>query len=81
MSVKHVLTTCPYCGTGCNFFLQVADGRLVGVVPCKTDEISLGRLCIKGYNAHAFVQHPDRLKHPMIRGRATQTGHLGAGDG
>jgi len=67
MSVKHVLTTCPYCGTGCNFFLQVADGRLVGVVPCKTDEISLGRLCIKGYNAHAFVQHPDRLKQPMIR--------------
>ena len=67
MSVSHVLTTCPYCGTGCNFFLQVADGRVVGVVPCKTDEISLGRLCIKGYNAHAFVQHPDRLKHPMVR--------------
>jgi len=67
MSVKHVLTTCPYCGTGCNFFLQVADGRLVGVVPCKTDEISLGRLCIKGYSAHSFVQHPDRLTHPMIR--------------
>ncbi|MGQ9588440.1 MAG: formate dehydrogenase subunit alpha, partial [Thermoplasmata archaeon] len=67
MSISHVLTTCPYCGTGCNFFLQVADGRLTGVVPCKTDEISQGRLCIKGYNAHAFVQHPDRLKHPMIR--------------
>lgn len=67
MSVEHVLTTCPYCGTGCNFFLQVVDGRLVGVVPCKTDEISLGRLCIKGYNAHAFVQHPDRLRHPMVR--------------
>jgi formate dehydrogenase alpha subunit len=67
MSVRHVLTTCPYCGTGCNFFLQVADGRAIGVVPCKTDEISLGRLCIKGYNAHAFIHHPDRLKHPMIR--------------
>lgn len=67
MSVEHILTTCPYCGTGCNFFLQVVDGRLVGVVPCKTDEISLGRLCIKGYNAHAFVQHPDRLTRPMVR--------------
>ncbi|HEX9909046.1 MAG TPA: formate dehydrogenase subunit alpha [Thermoplasmata archaeon] len=67
MSVRHVLTTCPYCGTGCNFYLQVIDGRLIGVVPCKTDEISLGRLCIKGYNAHAFVQHADRLRHPMIR--------------
>jgi formate dehydrogenase alpha subunit len=67
MSVEHVLTTCPYCGTGCNFFLQVVDGRLTSVVPCKTDEISLGRLCIKGYNAYAFVQHPDRLKTPMVR--------------
>ncbi len=67
MSVDHVLTTCPYCGTGCNFYLQVADGKLVGVVPCKTDPISLGRLCIKGFNAHAFVQHPDRLKSPMMR--------------
>jgi len=67
MSVEHVLTTCPYCGTGCNFFLQVVDGRLTSVVPCKTDEISLGRLCIKGYNAHVFVQHADRLKYPMIR--------------
>jgi formate dehydrogenase alpha subunit len=67
MSVDHVLTTCPYCGTGCNFYLQVADGRLVGVVPCKTDPISLGRLCIKGFNAHAFVQHRDRLKKPMVK--------------
>ena len=67
MSVRHVLTTCPYCGCGCQFYLQVVDNRLVGVVPCKTDEIGQGRLCIKGYNAHAFVQHPDRLTHPMIR--------------
>ncbi|UCE81189.1 MAG: formate dehydrogenase subunit alpha [Methanobacteriota archaeon] len=67
MSVKHTLTTCPYCGTGCNFFLQVVDGRVVDVVPCKTDETSRGGLCIKGYNAHAFVNHPDRLLHPMVR--------------
>ncbi|OGS42487.1 MAG: formate dehydrogenase subunit alpha [Euryarchaeota archaeon RBG_16_62_10] len=67
MSASHVLTTCPYCGTGCNFFLQVVDGRAVGVVPCKTDEISQGRLCIKGYNAHAFIHHRDRLTSPLIR--------------
>src|SRR4030042_2066324 len=67
MRVEHILTTCPYCGTGCRFYLQVVDNRLIGVVPCKTDEISQGRLCIKGYNAHAFVQHPDRLTHPMVR--------------
>ena len=67
MSVKHVLTTCPYCGCGCNFFLQVVDNKLVGIVPDKTDEIGQGKLCIKGYNAHVFVQHPDRLTHPLIR--------------
>ena len=67
MSVRHVLTTCPYCGCGCQFYLQAVGNRLVGVVPCKTDEIGQGRLCIKGYNAHVFVQHPDRLTHPMIR--------------
>jgi len=67
VNVKAVLTTCPYCGCGCRFFLLVADGKLVGVQPCKTDEISQGRLCIKGYNAHAFVQHPDRLTKPQVR--------------
>src|SRR4030065_1893186 len=67
MNVKHVLTTCPYCGTGCNFFLQVVEDKLISVVPCKTDEISRGQLCIKGDNAHAFVQHPDRLKTPLAR--------------
>jgi len=67
VNVKAVLTTCPYCGCGCRFFLLVADGKFVGVQPCKTDEISQGRLCIKGYNAHAFVQHPDRLAKPQIR--------------
>ncbi|UCE91151.1 MAG: formate dehydrogenase subunit alpha [Methanobacteriota archaeon] len=67
MPADFVLTTCPYCGTGCNFFLQVVDGRVVGVVPCKTDETSGGSLCIKGYNAHAFVGHPDRLTEPMVR--------------
>ncbi len=76
MSVRHVLTTCPYCGTGCNLLLTVADNRVVGVVPCKTDETSRGCLCIKGYNAHAFVHHPERLTHPLIRkdGQLTRAG-------
>lgn len=26
-----------------------------------------GKLCIKGWNVHEFVQHPDRLKKPLIR--------------
>ncbi len=64
---KNVLTTCPYCGTGCGFHLQVWDNKRVGTVPAKNLPISQGGLCIKGWNAHAFVYHPDRLKSPLIR--------------
>lgn len=64
---KNVLTTCPYCGTGCALQLQVLDGGLVGVLPAKNHVISQGGLCIKGWNAHAFVNHKDRLRKPLIR--------------
>jgi len=64
---RSVLSTCPYCGTGCALDLQVLDGRLVGVLPAKGHLISEGGLCIKGWNAHEFVGHQDRLRKPMIR--------------
>ncbi len=64
---RNVLTTCPYCGTGCALHLQVLDGSLVGTLPAKGHPISQGSLCIKGWNAHAFVNHKDRLKTPLIR--------------
>jgi len=64
---KNIQTTCPYCGTGCALHLQVLDGALVGVLPAKGHPISQGSLCIKGWNAHAFVNHKDRLRTPYIR--------------
>lgn len=64
---ENVLTTCPYCGTGCALHLQVLDEKLVGVLPAKNHVVSEGGLCIKGWNAHAFVNHPDRLQKPLIR--------------
>jgi len=67
MNLDFVLTTCPFCGCGCQFYLQILDGEISGVIPCKTDEISEGKLCIKGRNAHRFVQHKDRLKKPLIK--------------
>ncbi len=67
MSNDFILTTCPFCGCGCNFYLVVADGKLVGVEPCLADRISEGRLCIKGLHAYEFVNHKDRLTTPLIR--------------
>ena len=67
MNCDFVLTTCPYCGCGCNFYLQVIDGKVVGVVPCKTHPVSKGTLCIKGWNAHQFVHNEGRLTKPLIK--------------
>ena len=67
MDFTCVPTTCPYCGVGCNLFLQVADGRLAGVMPHKEHPVSEGSLCVKGWNAHAFVHHADRLTKPQKR--------------
>jgi predicted molibdopterin-dependent oxidoreductase YjgC len=67
MEYKNVLTTCIYCGAGCQLYLQVLDGKVVGVLPCKTHPISEGKLCVKGWNAHGFIYHEDRLTKPLIR--------------
>ncbi len=67
MKYENVPTICPYCGCGCGIFLQVMDGKLVGVLPSKTHPINQGTLCIKGWNIHHFVNSPDRLKTPLKR--------------
>jgi formate dehydrogenase alpha subunit len=67
MTDDFILTTCPYCGCGCNFYLAVANGKVVDVAPCFTDRISRGKLCIKGRRAHEFIDSEHRLTKPLIR--------------
>jgi len=67
MDYSSTLTVCPYCGCGCAFYLEALDGRLVGVTPSQTSPTNAGRLCVKGWSAHEFVQSPQRLRAPMIR--------------
>jgi predicted molibdopterin-dependent oxidoreductase YjgC len=67
MDYKTVLTTCTYCGCGCGFYLEVLDGQIIDTIPCKTNPVSQGKLCIKGWNVHEFIQSPKRLTSPLIR--------------
>ena len=66
--MKRTLTTCPYCGTGCGFYLVADDaGKLVAVEPATGHPVARGQLCVKGWSAFEFVNHPDRLTVPLIR--------------
>ncbi len=63
---KKVRTTCSYCGVGCQMDLIVKGEKVVGVEPAK-DAINNGLLCVKGKFAYKFINHPDRLKTPLIK--------------
>ena len=67
MDYRTVLTTCTYCGCGCNVFLEVLDGEPIGTIPCKTSPVNEGKLCIKGWNLHEFIRNEGRLTAPLIR--------------
>ncbi len=67
MDLRFTRTICPYCGCGCEMLLETLDGKLIETLPAKTNPMNQGRLCIKGWNAHEFVQSPKRLTKPLVR--------------
>jgi len=64
---KLVPSVCSYCGTGCGVLFEVLEGRLLGTLPLKTHPINQGKLCIKGWILHEYVNSPMRLQSPRIR--------------
>jgi len=64
---RLVTTTCPYCGVGCQFDLNVKDNRIVRVTSNPRAPVNGMRLCVKGRYGYDFVHHPDRLIRPMVR--------------
>lgn len=63
---KPVRTTCSYCGVGCQMDLLVKDDKVVEVQPAMGPS-NEGLLCVKGKFAFNFVNHPDRLKTPLLK--------------
>jgi predicted molibdopterin-dependent oxidoreductase YjgC len=64
----RVLSTCPYCGVGCQLELQVKKDRIIGASPKGDGTVNQGQACVKGrFGIAEFVHHPDRLTVPLIR--------------
>ncbi|MGI6225060.1 MAG: formate dehydrogenase subunit alpha, partial [Peptococcales bacterium] len=64
--VKKVQTTCSYCGVGCQMELLVKGQQVVEVKPVFSVP-NEGLLCVKGRFGFNFINHPDRLKSPLIK--------------
>jgi formate dehydrogenase alpha subunit len=64
---REVKTVCPYCGVGCGLYLGVRGGKLVSSRGNMDSPVNKGSLCVKGRFGFDFVNHPDRLKMPLVR--------------
>jgi formate dehydrogenase alpha subunit len=65
--VKKVKTTCSYCGTGCNFYLHVREGKVIKVSSDYEAPVNKGNLCIKGRYGYDFIHSEERLTTPLIK--------------
>ncbi len=47
--------------------LEVEQGVVLAAAPQRDHPVSRGTLCIKGWNGHQIIHHPDRLTQPLLR--------------
>lgn len=65
--IARTRTICPYCGVGCSVDILTKGATLVGIQPALDGPANQGALCVKGQFSWQWVQHPDRLKQPLVR--------------
>ena len=69
-------TTCSYCGVGCNFDLNVRNGKIVRVTSASDAPVNGMALCVKGRYGYDYVHHPDRLTRPLVRTKWLDPGQV-----
>lgn len=71
---SSVATHCPYCALQCGMHLtrhqlQASHVEVMGNARFPVNE---GGLCVKGWSAAATLDHPDRLRSPLVRNASGQ---------
>ena len=68
---RSIITTCAYCGVGCQFKAEMRGDELVRMMPYKHGKANRGHSCVKGRFAYGYATHKDRILNPMIRDKIT----------
>jgi formate dehydrogenase alpha subunit len=67
LSEETTLTTCPFCGVGCNLILHHKDDFIYRVTSPFDSVVNHGNLCVKGRFGYDFIYSPNRVTVPLIR--------------
>lgn len=60
-------TVCVLCSHTCGLRVDVRDGRLAEIRADEGNPISHGYVCNKAFSVQAYVEHGQRLRHPLRR--------------
>ena len=60
-------TVCVLCSHNCALRADVVDGHIENVRADETSTISHGYICNKGFSIPAYVNHAQRVSHPLKR--------------
>ena len=63
---RTVDSVCPYCGVGCQLTYHVRNDKLLYVTG-RDGPANENRLCVKGRFGFDYIDHPHRLKKPLVR--------------
>lgn len=64
---RIVKSTCGLCQTGCGVLIRLQHNKAVQVKGDPDSPVNKGVLCAKGLASLEYLNHPDRLKHPLRR--------------
>ena len=62
-------THCPYCALQCGMTVHAmrAGGQPLSIQADPAFPVNRGQMCIKGFTAAALLEHPARLRTPLLR--------------
>jgi formate dehydrogenase major subunit/formate dehydrogenase alpha subunit len=64
---REVISTCSFCGVGCQLRLLIKNDRVIGSLPADDELINHGQLCVKGRFCNTeLVNGPMRLRVPQM---------------
>ena len=69
--LKETTTPCPYCACGCSLTIGSKDGKIRRVFSDSEKGPSDGNLCVKGRFGWDFIDHPERIRTPLLRVNGT----------
>ncbi len=63
---REVDSVCPYCGVGCQITYKIRNDKIAWVEG-RGGPANENRLCVKGRFGFDYIDHPERLRKPLIR--------------